>query len=141
MMQITKIFHFEMAHAINGYAGACKNLHGHSYELHVSIKEPEPKDAFISAPGFIIDFKELKKMVQETVISILDHKMLLSEQYLATNKEFTNRENLVAWPMEPSAENILLFIKQQISNALPENVILSHLKLYETKDSYAEWLL
>lgn len=67
--------------------------------------------------------------------------MLLSEQYLATNKEFTNRENLVAWPMEPSAENILLFIKQQISKALPENVILSHLKLYETKDSYAEWLL
>ena len=39
MLKLTKIFHFEMAHAIHGYAGACKHIHGHSYELHVTVTE------------------------------------------------------------------------------------------------------
>lgn len=61
MLMVTKIFQFEMAHAIYGYPGACKNIHGHSYELHVTVSADYKKRSYIPDTGFIIDFKELKK--------------------------------------------------------------------------------
>ena len=78
MLTLTKIFHFEMAHAIYGYLGACKNIHGHSYELHVTVTTSEQVKEFIPAPGFIIDFKEIKQVVFASVIQSLDHKLVLS---------------------------------------------------------------
>ena len=64
MIKITKIVHFEMAHAIYGYNGRCKNIHGHSYELHVTvtgrdtkgiIKFTNAKNEVISAVSIEID--------------------------------------------------------------------------------------
>ena len=81
MIQITKIFHFEMAHAIHGYEGACKNIHGHSYELHVSVCAANGNRDYIPAPGFVVDFSEIKKIVNKTVIEKFDHKLLLSESF------------------------------------------------------------
>lgn len=128
-----------MAHALYGYAGACKNIHGHSYILHVTIAGPENNDDYISAPGFIFDFKLLKSIVNEGVIQKLDHRMVLSKEYLKTNPALLTAENLEAWDMEPSAENILLYIKNNLQNSLPSDIKLMKLKLYETADSYAEW--
>ena len=48
-----------MAHAIHSYAGACKNIHGHFYELQVTVSGKEWGDEYIPAPAFIFDFKEL----------------------------------------------------------------------------------
>ena len=140
MLSLTKIFHFEMAHAIHGYPGSCKNIHGHSYELHVTVSSASDHKDFITPPGFIIDFKEIKKMVTGSVIDVLDHKVLLSEDFLKSNPHFLQQENLITWKAEPTAENILLFIKQALSKVFPASVTLSHLKLFETKDSYAEWI-
>lgn len=139
MIKITKIFRFEMAHAIFGYAGKCKNIHGHSYILHVTISGEGDTDHFFAAPGFIFDFKELKKIVNEKVITQLDHRLVLSKQFLQSNTAFQSAENLFPWEMEPSAENILLFIKKNLKESLPSNIILARLKLFETADSYAEW--
>ena len=64
MLQLSKIFHFEMAHAIHGYPGACKNIHGHSYILYITIggtplqKENDPKD------GMVMDFSEVKRIAK-----------------------------------------------------------------------------
>jgi 6-pyruvoyltetrahydropterin/6-carboxytetrahydropterin synthase len=139
MLKLTKIFHFETAHAIHGYDGACKNIHGHSYELHVTIVADTDYEDFIPAPGFIIDFKEIKKVVKEKVIQNFDHKLILSEAYITDHKVTTKEENLIIWKAEPTAENILLYIKQSLQKALPNHIQVDHLKLYETKDSYAEW--
>lgn len=140
MLQISKIFRFEMAHAIYGYAGKCKNVHGHSYILHVTITGSSDNDSYIPAPGFIYDFKQLKKIVNETVINKLDHQLVLSNVYLQTNTPFISAENILAWEMEPTAENILIYIKQNLQLALPAEIKLIKLQLYETADSYAEWL-
>jgi len=59
VLELTKIFHFEMARAIHSYAGACKNIHGHFYELQVTVSGKEWGDEYIPAPAFIFDFKEL----------------------------------------------------------------------------------
>ncbi|HOZ85054.1 MAG TPA: 6-carboxytetrahydropterin synthase [Niabella sp.] len=139
MIRLTKVFHFETAHAIHGYDGKCKNIHGHSYELHVTICGETPKTDFIPAPGFIVDFKEIKQAGQE-VLQLMDHKIVLSETYLTMHPELKLHENLVIWDYEPTAENILLHIKRIFDRNLPATVKPVHLKLYETKDSYAEWL-
>jgi 6-pyruvoyltetrahydropterin/6-carboxytetrahydropterin synthase len=82
MLKLTKIFHFEMAHAIHGYAGSCKNIHGHSYELHVSVSSDLTETDYIPAPGFMIDFKAIKELVRSAVIDKLDHSLALSAGYL-----------------------------------------------------------
>ncbi|HMU10578.1 MAG TPA: 6-carboxytetrahydropterin synthase [Ferruginibacter sp.] len=139
MLNLTKIFHFEMAHAIYGYAGTCKNIHGHSYELHVTVSSVEVRDTYLPAPGFVLDFKEIKKIVSNTVIGKFDHKILLSSSFVSANPCFASLENLVLFEVEPTAENMLIYIQSVLGSQLPGNTRLEHLKLYETKDSYAEW--
>ena len=140
MIQITKIFRFEMAHAIYGYAGKCKNIHGHSYVLHVTVAGISDENHFISAPGFIIDFKQLKKIVNETVIHKLDHQLVLSNEYVQSNELLQRQENIFLWKMEPSAENMLIYIKESLQSVFPTEIRLIKLKLFETADSYAEWV-
>lgn len=129
-----------MAHAIHGYAGACKNIHGHSYELHVTVTSANDSNDFIPSPGFVIDFKEIKKLVNTTLTELFDHKLILSRAFIDDHPSFLSQENLVIWDFEPSAENMLLHIKQIMCKKLPPELKLVHLKLYETKDSYAEWI-
>lgn len=141
MISITKIFHFETAHAIHNYNGACRNIHGHSYRLLVTVTcLDESGNDYLPAPGFAIDFKDLKKPVAELITNIFDHKLILSTQYLASHPELANQENLVTWEVEPTAENILVYFSRELKNGFPPNVSLSKLKIYETKDSYAEWV-
>lgn len=139
MLHVTKIFRFETAHAIHGYAGHCKNIHGHSYVLHVTVALANHTNDYLPSPGFIYDFKELKQLVNKTVISQFDHRLLLSEAYLSEHPAVAESENLTVWKAEPTAENILLFIRNELQRELPETVVLYKLKIYETSDSYAEW--
>lgn len=139
MLKLTKIFHFEMAHAIHGHAGNCKNIHGHSYELHVTVSSGLIEKGFIPAPGFMIDFKEIKKLVSSAVIEKFDHCLLLSRNFIAANPSLASLQNLVIFEAEPTAENMLLHIKQALQDTFPGTIKLMGLKLFETKDSYAEW--
>jgi 6-pyruvoyltetrahydropterin/6-carboxytetrahydropterin synthase len=139
MISITKIFRFETAHAIHQYQGSCKNIHGHSYELHVTVKEKVPVDGYVNGLGIIIDFKELKALVQSHMVKTLDHKLLLSKAYLAANEHILLSEEVVVFEKEPTAENILIFARDQIASSLPAHIELHSLKLWETRDSYAEW--
>lgn len=140
MLSLTKIFQFEMAHAIFGYPGACKNIHGHSYELQVTVTSNHKIEGYIPAPGFIIDFKEIKQIVKSSIIDQLDHELVLSKDFLTKNPVIQDQENLVAWEIEPTVENLLLYIQEILSHKLPITVKLVKLKLYETKDSFAEWV-
>lgn len=139
MIQLTKIFHFEMAHAIHGYDGPCKHVHGHSYELHLALTGQNTGTEYIPSPGFEVDFKDIKQLVVEEVINQLDHKLVLSQDFLAVNSSFAAQANLVSWEVEPSAENLLIFIAKKLRDKVPPQSCLSYMKLYETNNSYAEW--
>lgn len=140
MLLITKIFRFEMAHAIHGYNGSCRNIHGHSYELQVTVAQGQEGGGYIPAPGFIMDFKELKQLVQSAVVSRMDHQVILSSKYLQSHPNIKEMENLWIWEAEPTAENLLLYMQEAIGKLLPRGLWLERLKLYETNDSYAEWI-
>ncbi len=78
MIRLTKIFNFEMAHALFGYDGPCKNIHGHSYQLEVTIGGmPEP-DSSNPKYGMVMDFSDLKAIVKEQIVDRLDHALLLN---------------------------------------------------------------
>lgn len=138
MITLTKIFRFEVAHAIHGYSGACANIHGHSYELHVCVAGMQKGENFIGGTGIVIDFKDLKKLVQESVIGRLDHKLILSRDFLKPSG-MAPREGLLVFESEPTAENLLIFIRDEIRKFLPADIKLISLRLWETRDSYAEW--
>ena len=127
-----------MAHAIHGYEGACRHIHGHSYQLHVAVCAGLHHD-YLPAPGFAIDFKALKKLVNAAVVELLDHKLVLSKAFLLAHPFTAMQPNLVVWEVEPSAENMLHFMQLAIIAKLPPGAKLVSLRLYETKDSYAEW--
>jgi 6-pyruvoyltetrahydropterin/6-carboxytetrahydropterin synthase len=139
MISVTKIFRFEAAHAIHQYQGSCRNIHGHSYELHVTVKARESAEGYVKGLGIIFDFKDLKSIVQSCIVKMLDHKLLLSKAYLAANKQNILSEEVVVFEEEPTAENILIFTRDQIESSLPVHIELQSLKLWETRDSYAEW--
>ena len=140
MISVTKIFRFEMGHAIDEYEGMCRFIHGHSYVLHVTVAGQEVSHSPIAPPGFIIDFKVLKQLVNEKVIHRLDHALVLSESYLKKHPGAgEDNQNLIIWPYEPSAENILYFIREALHKGLPDGYKLLKLKLWETSESYAAW--
>ncbi len=140
MIHITKVVRFEMAHAIADYPGDCRNIHGHSYELHVTVTGRNVTvDDFLLYPGFEVDFKELKKLIYASITELLDHKIILSSRFLSEHSEIQTIENLIIWEIEPTAENILIFIKNKLIATLPEYIKLENLKIFETHDSYAEW--
>ena len=140
MLQLTKIFPFETAHAVFGYDGPCKNIHGHSYELHVTVAAADTGEAFLAPPGFLIDFKDIKRIVKAEIVDYFDHKLVLSKAYMETHPEIAAHENLIIWDYEPSAENILLFTRKQLIKILPTPIKIRSMRLYETKTSYAEWI-
>jgi len=140
VISVTKIFNFEMAHALYGYKGPCSNIHGHSYVLHVTIKPVKERHEELIPPGFVIDFKELKEIVNSKVITTLDHKLVLSYEYINSFEVQASYNNLFVFETEPTAENLILFISKELITSLPTHVTLHSLKLYETNSSYAEWI-
>jgi 6-pyruvoyltetrahydropterin/6-carboxytetrahydropterin synthase len=139
-IRITKLFHFEMAHALHGYNGACKNIHGHSYQLSVTvIGEPSVKNGDPKL-GMVMDFGDLKKIVMP-IIDSLDHATLLngSSPHKEAAKDNPLFQKLVLVDYQPTCENMLIDFSKRISKELPVEIKVHHLKLIETPSSFAEW--
>jgi 6-pyruvoyltetrahydropterin/6-carboxytetrahydropterin synthase len=140
MIRLTRIFSFEMAHALDNYAGDCRNIHGHSYELHVTVTSDQPESTYFPSPGILMDFKDLKQLVNGLLINNWDHKITLSRTYVEKNPATAGLENLILMEAEPSAENLLIHAQKTLTEALPKGIRLCAMRLYETRNSYAEWI-
>ena len=142
MFHLTKIFHFEAAHALKGYDGRCRNIHGHSYEMRVTIKGNPIMDDNNPKNGMVMDFGELKSLVNEEVVDRMDHAFVMRRTESADAVDKTLREgfgNVVLVDYQPTCENILADFAARISGRLPEGVKLHSLKMHETATSFAEW--
>lgn len=141
-IRITKKFQFETAHALYGYDGKCKNLHGHSYKLSVTVIGTPINDASNPKHGMIIDFSDLKYIVQEEIISKYDHASVFDKTtpHLELAKEMMDRgHHVILVDYQPTSENMIIDFAQKISKHLPKNITLFSLKLQETESSSAEW--
>ena len=73
-ISITKKFTFEAAHQLPNHDGKCKNLHGHSYVLEVTVSGPIIQEG--PKEGMIMDFKDLSEIVDREIINQWDHQYL-----------------------------------------------------------------
>lgn len=139
-IRITKEFKFEMAHALKGYDGLCRNIHGHSYELLVTVKGKPVSNPSSTKLGMVMDFGDLKKIVRKSIVDEFDHALVLSRESandFSVDAEMFGRTILVDY--QPTSENMLIDFAGRLKNLMPENVKLHHLLLRETVTSYAEW--
>ena len=142
IIRLTKEFSFEAAHALDGYDGPCRELHGHSYRLFVTVKGTPSSVAEDPKCGMVMDFGILKRIVSEEIISRLDHALVLHAT--PANKALrevlaANFGNIVEVAYQPTCENMLADFAARIAARLPEGVALHALKLHETATSFAEW--
>lgn len=138
-IRITKEFHFEMSHCLNNYDGACKNIHGHSYKLFVTLRGEPSTDKDSSSYGMVMDFTHLKKMIKDNILDVFDHSLVIESNspFIEAIKQIDTKKNIVDF--QPTCENLVLHFKKQIENLLPQNVELYKMVLYETASSCAEW--
>ena len=136
MLSITKIYRFESAHAITSHDGLCRNIHGHSYELHTTVTTNK-----LNKSDMVIDFKELNKLVDMKVVKEFDHALILKNNEF--NQSFAkNCITKIFWmEQEPTVEMLIKEIVQRIQLSLPDQIKLIRVKLFETNSSYAEWSL
>lgn len=131
-----------MAHALIGYDGPCKNVHGHSYRLEVTIAgEPNTQQGDPKL-GMVMDFGDLKAIVAKHVLNHFDHSTFLNKETIPGSviglENIFGKLNLVEY--QPTCENLLLDIRKRISDNLPTGVSLALIRLHETATSYAEIL-
>lgn len=141
-IRITKEFTFETAHALHGYDGKCKNIHGHSYKLAVTVIGTPIEDSKNVKCGMVIDFGDLKKIVKSEVVDVWDHAIILNKNtphlHLAEQlKDLGNHVVLVDY--QPTSEKMIEDFAQRIANRLPEKMKLHSLRLRETETAFAEW--
>ncbi|MEP0303876.1 MAG: 6-carboxytetrahydropterin synthase [Maribacter dokdonensis] len=141
-MRITKQFNFETGHALYGYDGKCRNVHGHSYKLSVTVIGSPITDTNHVKLGMVIDFGDLKKIVKEDIVDIFDHATVFNKNtpHVELAKELTDRgHNVILADYQPTSENMVIDFAAKIKSRLPENISLFSLKLQETDTSFAEW--
>jgi len=130
-----------MAHALFGYDRPCKNIHGHSYQLSVTVIGKTITDSENPKYGMIMDFSHLKKIVSEVIISKFDHALVLNKN--SPHKNFKDHnslfEKIILADYQPTCENLLIDFSELIRKKLPKEIQLHHLTLKETPNSYAEW--
>ena len=132
MITVTRIFEFAYAHKLLEHKGKCCQLHGHNGILEVEVaqhslgminsyrQQRKENHGVPLESAMVIDFGELKEIVQQNVIEYLDHKCL--------NELFT---------FHPTAENLCMWIVETLEN-LPVGRVM-RVRLWETSRSYAEW--
>lgn len=145
LLRLTKRFAFEMAHALPGYAGKCRNIHGHSYKLFVTVEGAPLAQPGSPADGMVLDFGTIKDIVNERIILPYDHALMLPRQPRhadAPDDSLGGFAAKIVWvDFQPTTENLLMHFAQKLAGAMPQGCRLHSLKLYETESSCAELLL
>ena len=116
MYEVTVEQSFAAAHALRNYKGACENLHGHNFKVHVTIEGNQ-----LDKAGMLVDFLDVKSLMQE-VMGRLDH------QNLNDVPPFNEEKN-------PSAECIAEYLYTHVSAGLkdvPVPVRVREVKVWET---------
>jgi 6-pyruvoyltetrahydropterin/6-carboxytetrahydropterin synthase len=140
-IRITKLFNFEMAHALKGHDGLCSNIHGHSYKLRVTVVGIPVDNLQSPKNGMLIDFSDLKRIVKECIIDKYDHALVLNNTTDTTLLKLlkADYDKIITVNYQPTSEQMLMEFANVLQDALPATVHLYSLRLNETESSYAEW--
>ncbi|MFP4025842.1 MAG: 6-pyruvoyl trahydropterin synthase family protein [Thiohalospira sp.] len=140
-IRVTKEFNFEIAHALWNYDGPCANIHGHSYKMFVTVIGEPIEDENNPKNGMVIDFGDLKKIVNVEIVHPLDHALILSKTAAGSltclNNQMFKKQYITNY--QPTCENMVTDFAEKIIKKLPDRLKLHSIKLHETGTSFAEW--
>lgn len=137
-MNITRIFTFDAAHMLDTHDGKCRNLHGHTYRLEVTLSGSLIQGG--AKDGMVCDFSDVKHDIEQHIISRFDHALLYdsnnaNECELAALLEQWGKKTL-RLPCRTTAENMAAYIYHTLEDAkLP----VSHIRLWETPNAYCDY--
>ena len=148
MVEVTKMVEWDMGHRVPNHKSKCRNPHGHRYRLEVTVGGPIIDDAGTSSEGMVIDFSDIKAVITEKIHDVLDHGFMLYEgdtiMNRLLNEEANGKENcefiVITVPFIPTAENIVRWCHEQIKDHLPEGTKATRLRLFETPNSWADYI-
>jgi len=140
-IRLTREFTFEMSHVLHNYDGPCRNVHGHSYRLLVTLSGVPVNDPGNPKNGMVIDFAELKNIVLARIVNLFDHSVVVSRDFVREKHGMTEDifGNTVIVDYQPTCENLVADFAGRLKDKIPSGIKLHSLKLYETAKSYAEW--
>ena len=141
-IRITKQFNFETGHALYGYDGKCRNVHGHSYKLSVTVIGIPISDTSNVKFGMVIDFKDLKDIVESEIVDKFDHSTVFNKNtpHIELARELEKRgHSVILVDYQPTSEMMIIDFAEKIKARLPKTIELHSLKLRETGTSHAEW--
>ena len=140
-VRITKQFGFETAHALWNYDGKCRHIHGHSYKLFITLIGKPISDKDSTKFGMVMDFGDLKKIINDEIIEQFDHSLLLYKETAWIDDILKQNlyDHVIALDYQPTCENMVIDFSVRIAKHLPAGVDLFTVKLYETTTSFAEW--
>ena len=135
MLKATKTVRFDAAHILTNHQGLCKNLHGHTYRVDVSVAQADG-----AGGDMVIDFKDLKRIASEVVCERFDHAFIYNtespgESEIAAVVE-KNGMRVVPIPFRSTAENLARLFFDELKARIPG---LAAVKVWETSDSCAEY--
>ena len=141
-VRVTKQFKFETGHAIYGYDGLCKNVHGHSFKLDVTIIGQPINDPDHVKNGMVIDFGDLKTIVNKEIVQPFDHATVLNVK--SPHKEIADEmesrgHKILRVSYQPTCEMMIIDFALKLKAKLPNHLKLYSLKLRETETAFAEW--
>lgn len=141
VIRVTREFTFEMAHVLRNYDGPCRNVHGHSYRLFVTISGMPVDEPDNPKNGMVIDFTDLKNIVLKEIVNVFDHSVVMSRDFDIEKMKMMESTfgNTVIVDFQPTCENLITDFAARLNKAMPGEIHLHSLKLYETAKSYAEW--
>jgi 6-pyruvoyltetrahydropterin/6-carboxytetrahydropterin synthase len=138
-LRITKEFRFEGAHALQDYDGKCRHIHGHSYRLMItvegepSLREGDPKI------GMIMDFGDLKDIVETHIVKYFDHALLLRRNAPLAEEISGAYQNVLLLDFQPTCEQLTLHFADILKKVITLPNGLYSVRLYETPTSWCEW--
>ncbi len=135
MTVITKTVRFDAAHILTNHRGLCKNLHGHTYRVDVSVASDTT-----SSNDMVMDFKDLKHIATEEICDKFDHAFIYNTnsegecEIAALVEKYEMRT--VALDFRSTAENLAKYFYELLKERIPH---LASVKVWETNDSSAEY--
>ena len=141
-IRITKSFGFETGHALYGHDGLCKNIHGHSYKLFVTVIGIPTQDDKDHKNGMVIDFKDLKNIVKTEIVDVFDHATVFNKNspHEEIAKFLSNHNHkVIQVDYQPTSEKMVIDFAHRIEARLPSHIKLHNVRLHETATAYAEW--
>ena len=148
MVEVTKIIEWDMGHRVPNHKSKCRNPHGHRYRAEVTCGGPIIDNEGASDEGMVMDFSDIKAVITEKIHDVLDHGFMIYDKdeimYKLLKEEANDKEGcdfrLIVVPFIPTAENLVRWCHDQIKNDLPEGVKVTKVRLFETPNSWADFV-